>query len=162
MSVDLPLVTVIVVVKNGGTFCPPPWLACGSSSIGHVKSLSLMGNQATRRLRLRELSDGARYFYQHDLGLAKARNLAVRAASGEFIAFLDSDDIWAPTKLTAQMSHLLAHPDIQGVVTWLRFLLEPEYEALPAALTSFNREPVIGYTPSALVARKRLFSQIGP
>lgn len=45
-------------------------------------------------------------------GAATARNAGIRTARGEFVAFLDADDIWLPGKLTAQVDYLRAHPDV--------------------------------------------------
>lgn len=42
------------------------------------------------------------------LGAAGARNLAIREATGRFIAFLDSDDLWLPNKLQIQVNAMLA------------------------------------------------------
>lgn len=45
-------------------------------------------------------------------GPASARNLAIKNSVGEFIAFLDSDDLWAPGKLAEQIAFLDQHPEV--------------------------------------------------
>ena len=54
--------------------------------------------------------DRIRYFKNDtNLGAALTRNYALREAQGEWIAFLDSDDIWMPTKLEKQISFMNQH-----------------------------------------------------
>lgn len=45
-----------------------------------------------------------RYIKQENKGVASARNTGMRAASGEWMAFLDSDDVWEPEKIKVQLS----------------------------------------------------------
>jgi glycosyltransferase involved in cell wall biosynthesis len=56
-------------------------------------------------------ADGrVRVIRQENAGPAHARNLAMREAKGELLALLDSDDVWLPGKLAAQVALLDAHP----------------------------------------------------
>ncbi|HBZ38344.1 MAG TPA: glycosyl transferase [Balneola sp.] len=43
-------------------------------------------------------------------GVSNARNVGLESSSGEFIAFIDSDDIWVPTKLEAQVTLAMDNP----------------------------------------------------
>jgi len=61
---------------------------------------------------LREYDDRIVLIEQTNRGTQAARNAAIRASSGEFIALLDSDDEWLPGKLQRQMPVLVEHPEI--------------------------------------------------
>ncbi|OQX85235.1 MAG: hypothetical protein B6D55_07685 [Candidatus Omnitrophica bacterium 4484_70.2] len=50
-----------------------------------------------------------RYFYQENKGPAAARNRGIKEAKGEYIAFLDSDDIWLPEMLKESLDFLKKH-----------------------------------------------------
>lgn len=56
--------------------------------------------------------ENIRVIRQINGGMSNARNAGIREATGEFIAFLDSDDWWMPGKLGRQVELLRAHPKI--------------------------------------------------
>jgi glycosyltransferase involved in cell wall biosynthesis len=53
-------------------------------------------------------------------GVSAARNAGIRAATGDWIAFNDSDDLWAPDKLAIQLDHVTRHPGCDGVHSAVR------------------------------------------
>ena len=53
-------------------------------------------------------------------GAAKARNAAVRASNGAYLAVLDSDDASAPERLETQAAYMDAHPEVLAVGGWCR------------------------------------------
>lgn len=63
-----------------------------------------------------------RYYYQRNGGVSKARNTGIELAQGNFIAFLDSDDIWLPQKLEKQVTYLETHNKIGAVYCWCHVL----------------------------------------
>jgi glycosyltransferase involved in cell wall biosynthesis len=62
-------------------------------------------------------TDRIRYIYQANGGVSKAReNTGIKAAAGEYICFLDSDDAFLPNKLELQVGYLDNHPEIDVVL----------------------------------------------
>ena len=59
-------------------------------------------------VRVKHFKDSRVRYLQHDVnrGGAAARNTGIRASTGEFVAFLDSDDVWHPEKLEEQVAAL--------------------------------------------------------
>lgn len=63
------------------------------------------------------------YMYTRHGGVSKARNCGILQAQGEWIAFLDSDDMWLPKKLATQYEYIQKHPDVyihQTDELWIR------------------------------------------
>lgn len=58
-----------------------------------------------------------RYITQKHSGISAARNRGISEASGEWIAFLDADDLWVPEKLERQMMYLEKHPACRIIFT---------------------------------------------
>ena len=93
------------------------------------------------------------------VGVSAARNLGVRAASGELIALLDSDDVWTPDKLEIQAAHMRTHPELLFTITHSRHFQD-------GSSVEGIREDVLegvhaGWFPSTLVARREAFDVVG-
>jgi glycosyltransferase involved in cell wall biosynthesis len=72
---------------------------------------------------VKSLGKEIKYVFQEHRGVSAARNQGIKLSSGDFIAFLDSDDLWLKNKITAQMSFMQAYPKAMVCYTeeiWVR------------------------------------------
>lgn len=63
-----------------------------------------------------------RLIEQEHQGTAKARNRGIAEAQGDYIALLDADDLWEPTKLAKQVTCLETRPEVGLVHTAIRYI----------------------------------------
>jgi len=57
-------------------------------------------------------------------GLAASRNRGIDRSTGEYIAFIDADDLWTPDKLEAQFNALKSHPEAAVAYSWTDYIDE--------------------------------------
>jgi glycosyltransferase involved in cell wall biosynthesis len=88
-----------------------------------------------------------RLLRQANSGVAAARNLGIAQARGDWIAFVDADDIWLPAKLQTQWDALQAQPGAQMACSSWRVWESTEPEPDPAWLEELSK---IGEPPAAM------------
>ena len=118
-----PLVSVVVTFLNSERFLQEAVESVLAQTYSRWELLLVDDGSRDRSVRMALnyadiFADKIRYF-EHpghiNLGIPASRNLGIGRSEGVFIAFLDSDDVWLPTKLADQVGILTAHPDVAMV-----------------------------------------------
>jgi glycosyltransferase involved in cell wall biosynthesis len=107
------------------------------------------------------------YIQQRHSGVSAARNRGVAASHGDLIAFLDSDDLWLPGKVAAQVAVLQAQPQVQACYTdeiWIRHgvrVNQCRIHHKHSGWVFFPSVPRCIISPSSIMMRRRLWQQLG-
>ena len=108
-----------------------------------------------------------RYIQQPNMGVSAARNRGIEAATGDWLAFLDSDDEWLPGKLQAQVDLLQKHPEIRICHTeeiWIRNgkrVNQMKKHAKSGGFIFQNCLPLCVISPSSVMIHRSLFAEVG-
>lgn len=138
---DVPEDVEIIVVDDGSTDNTTEALAALTGKIAYIR-------------------------HEHS-GVSKSRNLGISRSSGEWIAFLDSDDLWLPGKLRAQMKFFSDHPETllcQTGEIWVRNgrRVNPrKYHEKPSGYCFPSLLERCLVSPSSVVVRRRVFDLVG-
>jgi glycosyltransferase involved in cell wall biosynthesis len=96
-----------------------------------------------------------------NIGVCATRNLGIERSKGEYIALLDSDDVWLPRKLQEQVALMEAHPEAGMVFGRFEFWYDWAEAGRQTGKNRFQLLPPGGplYAPSTLL---KLFDPFGP
>lgn len=172
----MPKVSVVISTYNRAHFVSD---AIDSVLNQTFKDLEIVvvddGSTDNTRQVLEKYGDSIHYVYQENKGRAEARNTGIKFAKGEYIAFLDDDDMWLPQKLEKQVVFLNAHPDIGLVHTFTKVIDEggkPLRKATKHHLKLYKKAIKMGYAYegmsqlcimflSTTMVRKWCFDKVG-
>ena len=106
MNTVNPLVSVVIASYNMGLYLPEAVESVRSQTYSPIEIIIVDDGSTDDTAMLVEQWKGdtrVRYVRQENLGQTVAKNTGISESTGEYIAFLDADDRWKPTKLEAQI-----------------------------------------------------------
>ena len=113
-----PRVSIIIPTYNRARLLPKAIESALNQSYKNIEIIVIDdGSTDDTKLILAPYMHNIRYLTTDHRGAAHARNTGMRAATGKYIAFLDSDDTYRPYKLAIQVPFIEAHPEIGMVCT---------------------------------------------
>ena len=164
-----PVVSIVMAAKNYARFLPMAVESVRAQTFAdwELHIVDDGSTDDTREVVQRFLSDPRIHYMQSDaLGQSRAKNLGIARSSGAFVAFLDADDAWLPTKLEKQLALFQKGT---GVVFCRRSLIDESGKALPAmpqaaipsgrVLTEMFKQNFVCF--SSAMVRREVFSRVG-
>ncbi len=160
-----PLVSCIVIFLNGEAFIEETIASIFAQTYEFWELLLVDDGSTDRSTKLakhyvQQYPDKVRYL-EHEghqnRGMSATRNLGIRHARGEYIAFLDADDIWVPTKLAEQVEILARYPSAVMVYgktqIWYSWTNNPQNQTLDHFYD-------LGVPPNTLIEPPQLLLQL--
>jgi len=165
-----PLVSVVIPVFNGASFIAR---AVDSVFVQTCKDFEIIivddGSTDDTGAVLAELAKTSEIIclHQKNAGPAQARNAGIQSATGEYIAFLDCDDIWFPEKLEAQLAILVGNSQV-GLVHSNYEVIDPSGRFIQHAKAGQSRDVLHkaftdGHAPllSTTIVSRDLLERVG-
>jgi len=153
-----PLVSVVMPAYNASAYAAEALASVRATRWPRIEMLVVDDGSTDDTVAVVEREwPEARILRQANAGPAAARNRALREATGDYIAFLDADDLWPADKLRLQVDALARHPNYPACVGHMRQFMRPA----PDAPYTFG-DPMFIFVLGCMVCRREAFDRVGP
>jgi glycosyltransferase involved in cell wall biosynthesis len=160
MTRGAPLVSVVLPVHNGERFLGEAIQSVLDQTYGPIELIVVDDGSPDRCAAIARSYSQVRLVEQANQGVGAARNAGVAAAHGDFLAFIDQDDIWLPEKIHAQI-RMLDDDSIDYCLVHEQRFLEPS-EVLPVWMKpELLSTPLLTFDPSVMLVRRRTLARVG-
>ena len=122
----MPLISVVIPVFNGEKTIKETIDSVLKQTFTDFELLVINdGSQDLTVEVVEKIQDSRIQLYSYpNAGLAASRNRGIDRSTGEYIAFIDADDLWTPDKLEAQFNALKSHPEAAVAYSWTDYIDE--------------------------------------
>ncbi|MFC1849852.1 glycosyltransferase family 2 protein [candidate division CSSED10-310 bacterium] len=159
---ELPLVSVIIPIYNCKNYLGDAVESILAQTYQPVEIIVVDDGSTDGSALVIEQYDEVRCIQQSHSGAGTARNQGIRTAQGNFLAFLDADDLWNRDKLSLQMDVLLNRDDLDMVFGHIKQFYSPELDGLmKKRIFSFADETLPGYSCGTLLIKRESFLRVG-
>ena len=157
------LVTVVIPAHNSRRYIVP---ALDSILVQKHRPIEIVvvddGSTDATAEMVRGYAPEVRIIKQEQRGHPAARNAGIRAGRGEFLAFLDHDDLWSPDKLELQIASFERNPALELVFGHIQNFFTPEMPDEECKRLAVPLQPLPGLLQGAMLARRQSFDRVGP
>ncbi|MDR9895186.1 glycosyltransferase [Aetokthonos hydrillicola Thurmond2011] len=120
----MPLVSVVIPAFNAEKTIRQTIESAVNQTLTDIEIIVINDGSTDSTAKVIEIVTDSRLqvFSYPNEGVAVSRNRGISKAVGEFISFLDADDLWTPNKLESQVNALREHPEATVAYSWVNFI----------------------------------------
>lgn len=166
----MPLVSVIIPVRDGEKTIQATIASVLEQSLTDLEIIVINDNSQDATLDIiLSISDPRLKVFSYKVGsAAKSRNLGFSHSCGEFVAFIDADDLWVSDKLELQLAALEKYPQAAVAYSWTDYIDEYGHFLRSGSYTIANGDvyPILLVqnpleSGSNFLIRRQAFTEIG-
>jgi glycosyltransferase involved in cell wall biosynthesis len=164
MSTTLQRVSVVIPTYNYGHFVTEAVQSALTQTYPNLEVIVVDdGSNDDTAERLRQFGNQIIYIYQQNRGLSSARNAGIRRATGEWVAFLDADDVWHAEKIAKQLAAVGGDHDIGLIGSLPAAVLPDKLPGMPPVRNLGVRDFLTSSRtgPSGTLIRRGCFNVVG-
>ena len=158
MSIKSPQVSVIVLATNKNKYLLKTITSVQQQTFSDFEILICHNGDSPQLVKWwnKQPDSRIKLLFQDDSNPIRTLNSGIEAAQGEYIAFLQADDLWHPNKLKKQVFHLEHYPAIGLIHSWLTLVDERQ-----KPLGKIIKNQLHGWVESGILERNRIgFSSV--
>ena len=158
-----PLVTCVIPVYNGERFLGAAIRSALGQTYTNLEVIVVDDGSTDGTAEVAQaFSHRVKYLYQDNAGPAAARNRGIAEAEGEFLSFLDADDLWVADKLARQLARFRARPELSYSVGMVQNFWEDEVADEAERMSAHARaRPIAGYVTLTLLVPRVWMERVG-
>lgn len=155
----LPHLSLIIPVFNGEKYLGEAIESVLAQAYHPLELIVVDDGSVDKTAEIAGVYPQVQYVFQPNQKVSVARNTGIGAATGEFITFLDHDDLLLPGSLITRVAYLSEHPETMCVVAMHRSFLDEGMQRPPWLAEAELNEARCGF--GYLMARRTFFERVG-
>jgi glycosyltransferase involved in cell wall biosynthesis len=153
---ETPLISTIIPVFNGEKYLAAAIESILAQDYQPIQIIVVDDGSTDNSAAVARSFAQVEYHFQENAGVATALNKGISETRGDFIAFLDADDLWMEGKLRRQIEAFVCDPELEMVMGSVEQFRETGPEGGPVSLGIFK-----GYLKIAMLIRRSALFQVG-
>lgn len=156
-----PCVSIIIPALNAEKFLPSALDSIEKQIFQNYEVIVVEGGSTDQTAAILKNYPKAQLLHQQSRGLPGAWNEGILKARGQFIALLDSDDVWLPHTLSTHIAAFTENPNIDISLGHVEFFLD-QPGAIPIGFkASLLEKSHLGNMPGCFLGKRTIFEKLG-